>query len=261
VTRTWSDDDLRARHRESLKRFYELVGDGSEGAYVVPREGVLACVVPVTPERSLPNGVVYDDVDALAAALPDLERTYREAGIRAWTVWVTDEDRAAQGLLEKLGHVLDGTPMEMAAPLHEIDLEQRRELDLVADPDSATIAAMNDAVYGLGGSLQPAFERFTTDAWGVHAYLALHEGEPAACVVAADAGTDCGIFLVATLPEARGRGLCGELMRMALRDARDRGCETTSLEASAAGEPIYRRLGYRALGPLQMWERRRAEPS
>jgi hypothetical protein len=46
-------------------------------------------------------------------------------------------------------------------------------------------------------------------------------------------------------------------MRLALRDARDRGCETTSLEATAAGEPVYRAIGYRALGALQMWERRR----
>jgi ribosomal protein S18 acetylase RimI-like enzyme len=256
VTRRWSDDELRTRHRESFRRFYELVAESSDDARLVTRPGVLACIVPATPERSFPNAVLYNDVDSLAAALPDLERIYREAGVRAWTVWVTDEDRAAGALLEKLGHVLDGVPREMAAPLDELDLEPRRELELVAEPDAATIAAINDAAYGME-MFRVALARFPLDAWGVHAYVARLDGEPVACVIGMDAGTDCEIVMVATAPTAQRRGLAAELMRLALRDAGARGCETTSLEASAAGEPVYRRLGYRALGTLQMWERRR----
>jgi len=44
-------------------------------------------------------------------------------------------------------------------------------------------------------------------------------------------------------------------MRTALRAARDQGCTSTSLEASAAGRPVYARLGYRDLGETQLWER------
>jgi GNAT superfamily N-acetyltransferase len=257
MTRPWSDDELRARHRESLRHFYGLLAESSEGARLVRREGVVACVAPITAERSFSNAVLYDDADALAAAVPDLEKTYREAGVRAWTVWVPEADRDAGQLLEKLGHVLDGVPQEMGAPLEEIDLEPRRELDLDPEPDAGVIAAINDTVYGMNGSLAPAFAGFPIAAWGVQAYVARVGGEPVATTVAADCGTDCEICLVATLPPARGRGLASELMRQALRDARDRGCETTSLEASAAGEPIYRTMGYRPLGTLQMWERRR----
>jgi hypothetical protein len=46
-------------------------------------------------------------------------------------------------------------------------------------------------------------------------------------------------------------------MRTALREARERGCTTTCLEATARGEPVYARLGYRPLGRLGMWELRR----
>jgi hypothetical protein len=42
----------------------------------------------------------------------------------------------------------------------------------------------------------------------------------------------------------------------ALHDARGRGCTTTSLQATKMGQPVYSRLGYRGLGPVQMWERR-----
>jgi ribosomal protein S18 acetylase RimI-like enzyme len=81
--------------------------------------------------------------------------------------------------------------------------------------------------------------------------------EDAACVGTLDVGGDCGIYMVATRAEARGRGLATALMRQAVLDARERGLETTSLQATAMGEPIYARLGYRDLGAIKMWERRR----
>lgn len=45
-------------------------------------------------------------------------------------------------------------------------------------------------------------------------------------------------------------------MTQALRDARARGCTTTTLEASPAGRPVYERMGYQRLGTVEMWEHR-----
>jgi hypothetical protein len=42
----------------------------------------------------------------------------------------------------------------------------------------------------------------------------------------------------------------------ALLGASERGCETSTLQATKMGKPIYERMGYRDLGPLHMWERR-----
>ena len=63
--------------------------------------------------------------------------------------------------------------------------------------------------------------------------------------------------VLATLPEARGRGLCGRLMHRALWDARESGCDLSTLQATKLGEPVYSRLGYTSHGALQMWEKRR----
>jgi GNAT superfamily N-acetyltransferase len=67
---------------------------------------------------------------------------------------------------------------------------------------------------------------------------------------------DAGVFFVATLPEARGRGLAGGLLAAALVEARDRGCDVSTLQATKVGEPVYGRIGYQRFGAIQMWEKR-----
>ena len=71
---------------------------------------------------------------------------------------------------------------------------------------------------------------------------------------------DCHVALVATEVRRRKRGLATALMALALREARDAGCTTTTLQATAGAAGAYERLGYRRLGGLEMWERRRIPP-
>jgi GNAT superfamily N-acetyltransferase len=71
-----------------------------------------------------------------------------------------------------------------------------------------------------------------------------------------DTDDEASVVLVATDPGLRGRGLSTRLLGAALGEARDRGMRTSSLQASAAGEPVYARLGYRSFGRMHMWERR-----
>jgi GNAT superfamily N-acetyltransferase len=88
-------------------------------------------------------------------------------------------------------------------------------------------------------------------------YVADVDGDPAACLQIYPVDGDASVMLVATLPEAQGNGLCTRLMHRALWDAREAGCDLSSLQATKRGEPVYARLGYRNHGALQMWEKRR----
>ena len=86
------------------------------------------------------------------------------------------------------------------------------------------------------------------------------DGRSVSCAVAVDHEGECCITLVATESHVRGRGMASGLIGLALSEAREPGCETTSLQASGAGYPVYRKLGYRDLGAMGMWERRRLPP-
>jgi GNAT superfamily N-acetyltransferase len=169
-------------------------------------------------------------------------------------VWVPAHDRKAAAALEAAGHVVDAEPTAMALELEALKgSAARMEIDL--DGSMIEVARLNDHAYGYDHGFERALAQSPDHAG--HVYLARVDGRAVSCVVAADSGDDCGIFFVATREEARGRGLATALMIRALEDARERGCGTSTLQATQAGRPIYERLGYRDLGPIQMWERRK----
>jgi GNAT superfamily N-acetyltransferase len=248
------DATLFARQHAGLRHFFSVIAQACPASHTVERTGVSASVVPTVPDRSVLNSVVYDHAAALADSLGDLAAAYDEAGVRAWTVWVPEGDSETAGLLERAGHVLDAAPRAMAMALNGFRPPPESAADIDRDADIRVIGRLNDAAYGLrdeftNGLVERPPELFT--------YQARRNGRPVACSASVHHEGDCAVFFVATLPEARGHGLATALMTRIALDAREAGCETTSLQATRAGRPIYERLGYRDLGALQMWERRR----
>jgi GNAT superfamily N-acetyltransferase len=247
------DSDPFGPMRANMRAFYRLLGERSPGASLIERDGVLAAIVPACPNQSVVNAVVYDGVESLLAARDELQATYEQAGVRAWRVWVPESDRAAAELLRRAGHELAAAPRAMTLELDELRLDCPEALDGERTDDDAALAALNELAYELPeGEFAAALSGFAGGSAAI--YLTYERGEPAACVAVVDEGGDCGIYCVATRPASRGRGLASALMRRALVEARQRGCSTSSLQSSELGFPVYARIGYRDVGPIEVWQ-------
>lgn len=235
--------------------FLRVASPSVPGGEIHERPGVVAAVAPRTPDRSIFNSVLYESAAALKDAWADLAAAYESTGVRAWTVWAPETDRESLDFLESRGHAFDGAPRMMAID-DLTSLGPAPDVDLDSEPGWMELCRVNDVAYGYGGGTYAA--GFGAEpGTGVRAYGARVEGLLASVAATLDVGEDCGVFAVATVPEARGRGLARGVIHRALLEARERGCRTSTLQASRDGFPVYERLGYRDLGAVCLRERRR----
>ncbi len=249
-----ADRELRRRAVDGIRDEVEAFGSGAPDSLLVRREGLLAAVVPAAPERSIFNSVYYDDPAALAREVEPLQARYEAHGIRAWTVWVPDEDRGTARLLAARGHLLDAAPRAMAMDLADLAAESPAPRGVEPRPgDAATAADLNDRAYGYGPD---GFRAALTGETAIRWHGAYADREPVGCVGTIVVGEDCCVTGVATPPEQRGRGIATWLVRRALAEARDAGLSSATLQASKAGAPIYERLGFVDFGFVEMWELR-----
>ena len=239
----------------NIGEYFARCASSSPGGSAVELGGgaVRAAVMPAIPHASIVNCVTHAGAAVLGERIDELDALYRNSGVHAWSGWTHERDQATRTALAQAGFTLDSDPMSMALDLDD-PMAPPAELDWTPEPDPAELANVVEPSYGFPRGMFAA--GFPGLPGGVHSYLARHEGQPASVVMASDLDGDCGIFLVGTIPEARGLGLSTALMRRALADATERGCRTSTLQASQMGYPVYRRLGYRDLGRAELWERR-----
>jgi GNAT superfamily N-acetyltransferase len=251
-----SDSEWRDLVRAGMPPCWGLMAEGSGGS--VWRDGdVCASIVPQAPERSVFNSVFYEDPQRLLASLDAIQAAYDEAGVRAWTVWVPEGDREAADGLEAAGHAFDAEPRYMAMPLTDlVEPEPRGGFEIVEREDYDELARLNEIAYGYPPGDYAAVAQAPMP--GIRIYFAELDGEPVSTLGVWPHLSDAVVIWVATLPEARNRGIATRLMAHGLRNAREDGYETTTLQATKLGRPVYERLGYRDYGAGHMWEKRAA---
>jgi len=240
----------------SLAQWSRAIDGASEGMRSIDRDGFVMTVTPAVPERSIVNDVVYWDGAALIAAYDQIEDAYATAGIDAWLVWAPDGDADVAGALAERGHVLDSDPEAMVLDLDVVE-RPPEPAGFTRELDPLELARLNDHAYGLRDAFARALANIGSDG-GLCFYGVEDEDGLASGLVTFDHEDDCSVWLVATRESARGRGLAGALMGHALADARERGRTTSTLQATDLGRPVYERLGYRSLGEIQLWEKRRS---
>jgi GNAT superfamily N-acetyltransferase len=78
-------------------------------------------------------------------------------------------------------------------------------------------------------------------------YTGLLEGLPVATAFIFLSDGVAGVYSIATVPSARGRGIGAYITAAPLLDAREKGYEVSILHATKMGFPVYERLGYREI--------------
>lgn len=169
--------------------------------------------------------------------------------------------------LEAQGFSLADESRMMARGLDRLD-ETTRELapaGLTVEPvrDKAALAVwihtanegfgfpheLDDIIYHLAEAQPLGPEQ------AVQLFLARLDGEPVATSYSAQGGGVVGIYNVATVPPARGKGIGYAVTLAALRDARERGYAVAVLGATRMGFPVYQRMGFRDYCAILHYER------
>lgn len=217
------------RYFASLIGSWEAFAVPHAGAVVVRGEGFIAARFPYP----VLNNAVVTRPTALAA----IRDVY--TGVDTYAVWSEFADRRLAELLLTEGFRRDVTTRPMLCQLADADMDDIDAGSVIADVDPGRIAELN----GVSAAL-------VTGVPGLRAY-ATNGFESGLIVI--PVGTDANISLVATRPDARRRGLAAMATRTALRDARDRGFVTASLQATTMAESVYTRVGFRPVGHWQEW--------
>jgi ribosomal protein S18 acetylase RimI-like enzyme len=246
------DGTLRARLWTGFATLQTLLGGHAGQAAVLEREGLVASVVPNAPESPTLNAAVAIEPDSGPVHLQELADRYATANVRRWGVWVDGGARRTAAAFERAGLVVTSASPGMGATIDDLELSPASR----TTADLGTVGRINDLAYG---NFDSRLERTLAPLPNgiLHTYRADLKGRPAAVAMALHHGEDCGVSFVATIPQARRRGLATNVMRQAITHAQEKGCTTSTLQATDVGERLYANLGYRRLCLMQLWEPRR----
>ena len=249
------DAELRRRLWDGFAALQTLLGGSARNGWVLRKDGLLASVVPSAPDSPALNAAVALDPEVVIDALPELEVTYGDAGVRRWAVWIDGAARHVTTEFRNQGLAIASASPGMGASIDALGLDLRTAN---ARPNAGlrTVGRVNDLAYG---NVDARLERTLTtlEEGTLRGYKADLNGAPAAVALALHHGQDCGVSFVATVPQARRHGLATQVMRSALADAASHQLTTITLQATELGERLYQQLGLRRLSPMELWERRR----
>ena len=254
------DAQLKAHAWAGAVDFQRLVGRHAPGATLHERDGVVASVVPGVQASILNAAIAREPQPQSANATAAIARLYEDSGVAKWGVWIDTDDNETAATLEQQGLVLDSTPVLMGAELEHIAEPDDPEPPTIITASLADLGRINDLAYGYSeprigpvlAGFPPGGPETSFHTYGSHA----DDGEIGSVAMIHDVDDDAFVTFVATIPNARGRGLATNLLKAALHEAKQRGQHTTTLQASRSGQGIYAGIGFRPLGEQHLWERR-----
>lgn len=230
--------ELFARSLATLVQSWSYLASGSPSAELIEADRAAIAVFVHSPDREfLNNAVLGQGAGDLSSTLEAIERAYASRGVERYAVWVHESEAEVARQVRARGYEYDSSTRTMAVPIVDLAEVDTSMLDLV-EPTLEQFWSIN----GLDGLVPDLV------ADRAHFYVARSNGEDAAMLMAFDHEGDCGIYMVGTRPAARRRGLATALSAHAVKQARERGSTTASLQSTEMAESVYARVGFRDLG-------------
>jgi ribosomal protein S18 acetylase RimI-like enzyme len=128
------------------------------------------------------------------------------------------------------------------------DVEVRRVSDAAGVADYGRVVALANDDPGERERAPLLFHGETILAPHITAFVAYMSAQPVACAMTLVSHRVAGVFYVATVEQARRRGLGDALTRLAARAGFEMGAHAAWLGASEMGAGLYRRIGFEPLG-------------
>jgi ribosomal protein S18 acetylase RimI-like enzyme len=186
---------------------------------------------------------------------------YEAAGVPG-TWWVDPRSTPVDlgERLERLGFVSEEVPAMRidAAAVPALELPANVTLSWATDRDElrAAMKVVSDG-FGmpdvLGEGLAELMAPLARPDVPVRTVVARLDGKPVSSAQGVRLDGAIGIYNVATLPEARGRGIGAAVTLAVVQDAIARGARFAVLESSDMGHSVYRRIGFRDVASLRVY--------
>jgi predicted GNAT family acetyltransferase len=203
------------------------------------------------------------DWDAPAATVEELIAKSDHLPVRAVVpVWPWPNGCAArlERALSQAGFVRRSVLNAMILDLDAIPGagETDQEMRAISEPED--IATWTEVCgRGFGYAIDEAVIHRISSVPGLTLYLAFEGGEPAATALTLKTGDTIGLHQLGVPIEFRGKGVGRRTMEHIMAGCYASGCQYATLQASAAGEGIYRKLGFEVQFPIHSYQRKVAE--
>jgi hypothetical protein len=244
------------RLHAALRRSFEELVAHVEGATFDVRDGYAVAMCPAVPLPQF-NGVWAEGPDEalVVSHLGEAVAAVEGRRLPCWVVLRPDRTPTIREACRRIGLTDEDAMPAMVATPAELPADDGRgdptvDVDLVRDRH-ALDEALELVAAGFGAPREVIAAVFTPEVLaipGLSVLVVRAGGRPVSTVTAVAIDGTVGIFNVATPPGDRGHGYASIATLRAAHTGFAAGADLAWLQASAMGEPVYRRLGFRQVG-------------
>jgi GNAT superfamily N-acetyltransferase len=246
---------LVAAIKANLFEYYRYLGHSPQAEFHDNTQ--LTWLLTAIPHPFLNNvlrtQLVPDNVDDTLAQTLAYFTSRSVTQLSWWTEPGTQPADLAEHLLAHGLEYTDGGPgmaVELSALNEDLSTPVELMIESVADNDTLEQWVQAFVIgFELSGSERASFDLYRGLGFDLplRSYVGCLKDEPVATAQLFLAAGVAGVYCVATVPQARRRGIGAAMTLAALCEARDMGYRTGILQSSDLGLNVYRRLGFQRL--------------